>query len=182
MYTQTHHQLQVRHIYTKETAFTRRREARSRVPAAVQLQPSMVGSVRDLGSDTERAVKRSAACCHIQCWCELQPCFSASISSAHISWPRSGWVGWGGLRESPPWAGEQPIPLLLNRRAAQQSQGIWGKCNRQRQRERKRRVKGGGEGGGERQNGTAEGNSLPSASRPPGALPHHLPRAVWAYC
>lgn len=34
---------------------------------------------------------------------------------------------------------------------------------------------GGGERGGERQNGTAEGNALPSASRPPGAPLHHLP-------
>jgi len=50
--------------------------------------------------------------------------------------------------------------------------------NKNRERERR----GGGEGGGERQNGTAEGSALPSASHSPGALLHHLPWAVHAYC
>lgn len=76
-------------------AFTRTRDARSRVPAAAQRQPSMVGSVPDLGSDTcpscealgwLPAVTSSAGA-------NLQPRFSASISPAHISRPRREWVG-----------------------------------------------------------------------------------------
>lgn len=90
------------------------REARSRVPAVVQRQHSIVGSVRDLGSDTGRLRGARLPAVTSSAGASLQPRFSSSISPAHISRPGRGWVGWRELRGSAPRAGVRPIPLCYS--------------------------------------------------------------------
>lgn len=79
--------------FRKERAFTRMRETRSRVPAVVQRQHSIVGSVPDLGSDTSKLWRARLPAVTSSAGANLQPCFSASIRPAHVSCPRRGWVG-----------------------------------------------------------------------------------------
>lgn len=89
---QIQHQLQVVRIFSKEMAFTRRRDARSRVLAVVQRQPSMLSSVRERGSVRAQAARRSTACCHIQRRGEP----SAPLLRLHqrrSRFPTQAWVG-----------------------------------------------------------------------------------------
>lgn len=169
---QIQYQLQARRIYRKEMAFTRRREARSKVPAAAQRQPSMVGWC---GTLVGPCASCEALCCPLSHPAPVRNFSPASPSpSALLTFPEpQQWVGWDRLQGSAVGAGEKPMPLLLIRHAAQQSRGVWRKCKRQG-RGGENGERGGGEGGGERQNGTAGGSAQPS----PGALLHHLPRAV----
>lgn len=76
-------------------AFTRIREARSRVPAAVQRQHSIVGSVRNLGSDTRKL--RSARC--LLSHPALAQAFSPASPppSAPLTFPDPGVGGWVGV-------------------------------------------------------------------------------------
>lgn len=101
----------------------RRREARSKVPAAAQRQPSMVGWC---GTVVGPCVSCEALCCPLTHPAPVRKFSPASPPpSAPLTFPEpERWVGWGRLQGSAAGAGEQPMPLLLIRHAAQQSRGV----------------------------------------------------------